>query len=67
MSKEVYRGKDAYRNDGFYVTNFYGGEKRGACVQITLTGETRELGYLQIPRTELTKIAKAVEDDIELD
>jgi len=61
MSKEVYRGTD------FYVTNFYGGIKRGACVQITLVNTWHDKGYLQITRDELHTICQAVKDDVELD
>ena len=61
MSKEVYKGVD------FYVTNFYGGEKRGACVQITLDNAWRDKGYFQITRDELYTICQAVKDDIEID
>ena len=61
MSKEVYKGID------FHVTNFYGGKKRGACVQITLDNAWRDKGYLQITRDELWQIFKAVQDGIEID
>jgi len=61
MSKEVYKGVD------FHVTNFYGGEKRGTCVQITLDNAWRDKGYLQITREELFTICQAVKDDIEID
>ena len=61
MSREVYRGVD------FHVTNFYGGEKRGACVQITLDNAWRDKGYLQITRDELWQVFKAVQDDIDID
>jgi len=59
MSKQVFSG------DEYSATNFYGGNQRGACVQITLTGRTRDLGYLQITREELYRLSKAVKEDIE--
>jgi len=61
MSTEVYNGVD------FHVTNFYGGIKRGACVQITLDNAWRDKGYLQITRDELYKICKAVKDNVEVE
>lgn len=45
--------------DGLIVTSFYGGDKRGLCVQLT---PKLVIGYTQLTKTQVRELVKTLQD-----
>lgn len=48
-------GTILYEGDGLQIKKFYGGSKRGVCIQIT-TGED----FIQLTRPQFVELSKAI-------
>lgn len=57
MSTEIYRVKREQEHEDVTVTSFWGGEKRGMCVQLTgYMEDFQQFGYVQLTTSEIEKI-----------